>query len=122
MVTIFGAILGLLTVVIGAFGAHALQDILVQNGRVETFETGVKYQGLHALALLAIGQLSGKIESANLMRIGVSMLAGVVVFSGSLYVLSLTNITFLGAVTPFGGLLMIAGWVLLIIAIYKSKQ
>lgn len=121
MVTISGAILGLLTVVIGAFGAHALQGILLQNGRVDTFETGVNYQGIHALAMLAIGQLVGKIDEKSLKYAGMSMLAGVVVFSGSLYVLSLTNVTFLGAVTPFGGLLMIAGWVILIAAIYRSR-
>ena len=116
-----GSILGLLTVVIGAFGAHALEVILKQNGRVETFETAVRYQGLHALALLILGCLSDRINMKLINYAAWSMVIGVLIFSGSLYVLSMTNITILGAITPFGGLGMIIGWVLLIIGIYKYE-
>lgn len=116
-----GSILGLLTVVIGAFGAHALEAILNQNERVETFDTAVRYQGLHALALLILGFLSDKVKVRLIIYAAWSMVIGVLIFSGSLYVLSITNITILGAITPFGGLGMILGWVLLIIAIYKYE-
>ncbi len=120
-ILIAGSIFGLLTVVVGAFGAHALQATLLANGRVDTFETAVLYQGIHALALLIIGILSEKIGSPKIVYAGFSMVIGVLIFSGSLYILSLTNMTFLGAITPIGGLFMILGWVLLIIGISKSK-
>ena len=120
-IIIAGSIFGLLTVVLGAFGAHALQATLLANGRVDTFETAVLYQGIHALALLIIGILSEKIGSPKIVYAGFSMVIAVLIFSGSLYILSLTNMTFLGAITPIGGLFMILGWVLLIIGISKSK-
>jgi len=116
-----GSVFGLLTVVIGAFGAHALQATLLANGRVDTFETAVQYQGIHALALLIIGLLSEKIDSSKIVYAGFTMVIGILIFSGSLYTLSLTNMTFLGAITPIGGLFMILGWILLIIGISKSK-
>lgn len=115
-----GSIFGLLTVVIGAFGAHALEEILLQNGRVDTFETAVKYQGLHALALVLLGIVSEKLNSSLIRYAAISMVIGILIFSGSLYILSITNIGFLGAITPIGGLGLIAGWILLIIGIYKS--
>lgn len=120
-IIIAGSIFGLLTVVLGAFGAHALQATLLANGRVDTFETAVLYQGIHALALLIIGILSEKIGSPKIVYAGFSMVIGVLIFSGSLVVLSLTNMAFLGAITPIGGLFMIAGWILLILGISKSK-
>ncbi len=113
-----GAILGLLSVAIGAFGAHALRASLTASGRADTFETAVKYQFYHALALLAIGILlqltvGDVIAQKWLTYAGYSFLAGVLVFSGSLYILCATGITVLGAITPIGGLLMIAGWAML---------
>ncbi|MFT7031935.1 MAG: uncharacterized membrane protein YgdD (TMEM256/DUF423 family) [Cyclobacteriaceae bacterium] len=116
-----GSIFGLLTVVIGAFGAHALEEILLQNGRVDTFETAVKYQGLHALALVLLGIVSEKLNSSLIRYAAISMVIGILIFSGSLYILSITNIGFLGAITPIGGLGLIAGWILLIIGIYKPS-
>lgn len=115
-----GSIFGLLTVVIGAFGAHALEEILLQNGRVDTFETAVKYQGIHALALLLIGILSEKLHGSLMKYAAMLMVVGILIFSGSLYILSITNIGFLGAITPIGGLGLIAGWILLIVGIYKT--
>ena len=115
-----GSIFGLLTVVIGAFGAHALEEVLLQNGRVDTFETAVKYQGLHALALVLLGILSERLDATLIQYAAISMVIGILIFSGSLYILSITNIGFLGAITPIGGLGMIVGWILLIIGINKS--
>lgn len=113
-----GAVLGLLGVAIGAFGAHALRPTLEASGRIDTFETAVKYQFYHALALVLVGvllQLSGDSPAAVkwLTYAGYSFLAGVLIFSGSLYTLCATGITVLGAITPIGGVLMIVGWALL---------
>ena len=116
-----GAILALFTVAIGAFGAHALQYLLLQNESTETFETAVKYQSLHALALLILGILSGNLKNVWINYAAISMVIGTIIFSGSLYILSITNITFLGAITPIGGLGMIIGWIFLILAIYRGK-
>ena len=116
-----GSVFGLLTVVIGAFGAHALEEILLQNGRVDTFETAVKYQGIHALALVLLGILSEKLNNSLIRYAAILMVIGILIFSGSLYILSITNIGFLGAITPIGGIALIAGWILLIIGIYKSS-
>lgn len=113
-----GAILGLLGVALGAFGAHALRASLTASGRLDTFETAVKYQFYHALALVLIGILM-QVFAANSATVkllgwaGNSFLGGVLVFSGSLYVLCMTGVTWLGAITPIGGVLMIAGWALL---------
>lgn len=115
------ALLGTFSVIIGAFGAHALKDMLAASGRLETFETAVKYQFYHVLAMLAVGLLMYKIQDAKLAYAGISMLAGTVVFSGSLYILCFTGITKWGAVTPIGGVFMILGWALLAIVIANAK-
>lgn len=114
-----GAVLGLLGVALGAFGAHALRASLTASGRLDTFETAVKYQFYHALALVLVGMLLQQFGSNPttvklLGWAGYSFLGGVVIFSGSLYILCLTGITWLGAITPLGGLAMIAGWALLL--------
>ncbi|GAB3848931.1 DUF423 domain-containing protein [Hymenobacter terrigena] len=112
------AIFGGLGVAIGAFGAHALHDILVKAGRADTFETAVRYQFYHALAALAVGVLwASRPELRSLGTTGVLWLGGIVVFSGSLYALCFTGVTKLGAVAPIGGLLFLAGWVSLILAV-----
>lgn len=115
-----GTALGAISVMIGAFGAHALRANLETTGRLDTFETAVKYQFYHTLAILFIGLLLFKIESGAIEYAAISMLAGIFVFSGSLYILCLTNVGSWGAVTPFGGLLLIMGWVLLFIGLYKQ--
>ena len=112
-----GALLGALGVGIGAFGAHGLRKMLEASGRFETFETAVRYQFYHALALLAVGILLHiRPELRSLGTVAWLWLGGVVVFSGSLYVLCLTGITKLGAVTPICGVLFIAGWIVLLLA------
>ncbi|MDN5204973.1 DUF423 domain-containing protein [Fulvivirgaceae bacterium BMA10] len=117
---IAASILGGLAVMIGAFGAHALKEMLEVSGRTETFETAVKYQFYHALTLLFIGLGKEKIESRFLNYAAISMITGTIIFSGSLYILCLSGTTIWGAVTPVGGVLLIAGWVLMLLAIIKA--
>jgi uncharacterized membrane protein YgdD (TMEM256/DUF423 family) len=109
-----GAILGFLSVALGAFGAHALKATLAANGRVDTFETAVRYQFFHALAFLFAGLYFNENWAG-----GYAWLAGVVLFSGSLYVLSITNSTSLPVVmsTPLGGVCFLIGWVMLLLRI-----
>ncbi|MDJ1498055.1 DUF423 domain-containing protein [Cytophagaceae bacterium DM2B3-1] len=107
-----GAILGGLGVGLGAFGAHALKPMLEASQRLDTYETAVKYQFYHAFALLITGLLAYRIESRLLTYAGYSFLGGTLIFSGSLYILCLSGVRWLGAITPIGGVLMIIGWVL----------
>ena len=112
------ALFGGLGVAIGAFGAHALHDTLARAGRLDTFETAVRYQFYHALALLAVGALwAARPELRGLGLTGWLWLGGILIFSGSLYTLCFTGITKLGAVAPVGGLLLLAGWVSLALAV-----
>ncbi len=119
-VLIIAGILGALSVGIGAFGAHALQDTLTANGRLDTFETAVKYQFYHTLALLLLGILMLNFDQSYLNYAAYAFVAGTIIFSGSLYTLSLTNMTWLGAITPIGGLGFILGWVFLVLGVSKG--
>ncbi|MET4109104.1 DUF423 domain-containing protein [Hymenobacter sp. UYP22] len=110
------ALLGALSVGIGAFAAHGLRAMLTASSRLETFETAVRYQFYHALALLAVGVLWYVKPELNLGTVAWLWLGGILIFSGSLYVLCLTGVTKLGAVTPIGGVLFIAGWIVLLLA------
>ncbi|HNP19925.1 MAG TPA: DUF423 domain-containing protein [Fulvivirga sp.] len=109
------AIFGALAVAIGAFGAHGLKSFLIEAGRLDTFKTAVEYQFYHTLALLFIGVLQTQNDSKKLKWAAFAMTAGIIVFSGSLYVLCVSGLGILGAITPIGGLFFIAGWVLLIL-------
>ncbi|MBG8551993.1 DUF423 domain-containing protein [Hymenobacter guriensis] len=110
------AVLGLLSVGIGAFAAHGLHDMLQRTNRLDTFETAVRYQFYHTLALVAVGVLlAARPELQGLGRTAGLWLGGIVLFSGSLYLLCFTGYTKLGAVTPIGGLLFIAGWISLLL-------
>lgn len=118
---IAGAINGFLAVALGAFGAHALKERLSEK-YLAIWETAVQYQMFHALALIAIGilmssKLLGPVTSLN--TAGYLMLVGIILFSGSLYVLSLTGIGILGAITPLGGVAFLIGWIMLIVAAAK---
>ena len=105
----FGSLLGFLGVVFGAFGAHALKSRLSADMLV-VFETGVRYQMYHAFAILIVAAAIGRIGDANLLVLaGWFFVAGVVLFSGSLYALSLSGVGILGAITPVGGLLFLIG-------------
>ena len=122
------SVFGALAVIIGAFGAHALKEKLGPD-QLQVFETGVKYQFYHALALLMVGILFGKIENSNLNYAGIFFILGIVFFSGSLYLLSTLSITgldgikkILGPITPLGGLFFILGWISLCVGVLKSKM
>lgn len=117
---IIASVLGALSVAIGAFGAHALKAKLEAIGRLETFETAVKYQFYHTFAILAVAILMDKIVGKGFEYAGWSFLGGILVFSGSLYILCLTGVTKWGAVTPIGGLLFIIGWVLMAYSASKT--
>ncbi|MGB5453096.1 MAG: DUF423 domain-containing protein [Sedimenticolaceae bacterium] len=106
---VLGAINGFLAVAFGAFAAHALQNHL-SAGLLEVFQTGVEYQGVHALALLAVGMLGRDERGRALNLAGWAFASGILLFSGSLYLLALTDIRMLGAVTPFGGTAFLIGW------------
>ena len=112
-----GAILGALGVALGAFGAHALKDLLIKNGRLETFELAVRYQFYHVLALLFIGILMEQYGSPRMNWSSLSIFVGVVLFSGSLYLFALTNAKTFAMITPIGGLFLLGGWIVLIYAI-----
>ncbi len=110
---------GMLAVAFGAFGAHALRDRL-DDYALGVFETAVQYHFYHSLALLAVGVIALQQPQAALLRSsGWLFLLGIVVFSGSLYLLSMTGMRWLGAVTPLGGLSFIAGWACLAAAGWK---
>lgn len=116
---IAGAAMAGLSVAIGAFGAHALRARL-ESARIATFETAVQYHMLHALALLAAAALMGRVQSQNLLLAsGWLFAAGIFLFSGSLYALAITGITWLGAITPLGGVAFIGGWLCLGMAAWK---
>ena len=104
-----GAVLAGLAVAAGAFGAHALRTRLSPT-ELATFETAARYQMYHALALVAVGLLDRQRSDRLLTMAGWAFLAGIVLFSGSLYGLALTGIRGLGAITPLGGLGFLAGW------------
>ena len=115
-----GSINALLVVLIGAFGAHALKARLtVENMAV--FQTGVQYHFYHAVGLILLGLIALQIPITPYLRwSGWLMLVGIVLFSGSLYALSITNIRWLGMITPLGGTAFIIAWLLLTIGIMKS--
>jgi uncharacterized membrane protein YgdD (TMEM256/DUF423 family) len=104
-----GALAALLGVALGAFGAHALRDRLAPD-LLAIFETGVRYHFYHALGLLAAAYAAGRWPGGAPVAAGWLFLAGIVIFSGSLYLLSITGVRWLGAITPVGGVAFIAGW------------
>lgn len=117
---LFASILGGLAVVFGAFGAHALKKILSEE-QLKSFETGVKYQMYHAIVLLVIG-FNFNLETASEKYMVYSFMAGIFLFSFSIYGLVISSaknkkLSFLGPITPIGGLLLIVGWSLLAYAV-----
>jgi uncharacterized membrane protein YgdD (TMEM256/DUF423 family) len=107
---IIGAVLGFLAVAAGAFGAHLLEGRLTPRG-VEVWELAARYQMVHALALLAIGLLHRHRPSRAADVAAWAMLIGVIIFSGSLYLLATTGIGLFGAITPIGGTALLIGWI-----------
>ncbi len=118
---IVAALFGFTGVAAGAFGAHALRDHLTP-GDLEIFETAVRYQLVHAVALLGVAAAWARWPSVapTIALAGWSMVAGVVIFAGSLYILVGTGVRGLGAVTPFGGLALLAGWAALAWAVFRA--
>ena len=119
---LLGAANAALAVLLGAFGAHSLKAHLAAE-MMTVYKTGLQYHLFHALGLLAVGFALKQIgDSAWLRWSGWLMLAGIVIFSGSLYILSTTGWRWLGAVTPLGGIAFIAAWVLLAVAVMKGRK
>jgi uncharacterized membrane protein YgdD (TMEM256/DUF423 family) len=106
-----GAVFAFLGVALGAFGTHSLRD-RVPTGDLAIWATGVQYHTLHAVALIVIGLLCGRYERPQLRWAGWLVTAGITIFSGSLYLLVLTNVRVLGAITPIGGVCLLTGWLL----------
>ncbi|MCW3116528.1 MAG: hypothetical protein JWM28_610 [Chitinophagaceae bacterium] len=121
-----GALTAAIAVALGAFGAHGLKQI-VPPETVNTFQTGVQYQMLHALALLAVGIIAERFQDKFIKWSGFCFLLGILLFSGSLYLLTALKATDtiglngLGIITPFGGLFFIAGWLFLFAGIRKGN-
>ncbi|WJH34843.1 DUF423 domain-containing protein [Paenibacillus aurantius] len=119
---LWGSVLALLGVALGAFGAHALKDRLTED-MLAIYHTGVQYQMYHALGLLGIALLHDRLEAKKLVaRAGLLLVIGVIIFSGSLYLLALSGIKVLGAITPIGGVAFIAGWACLAAAAWKERR
>lgn len=118
---LLAGISGLLAVMLGAFGAHALKAQLAPT-LYAAYQTGVEYQFYHTLALLMVGLLRQQSESTHLQWAGRAFVAGILLFSGSLYLLALTGVKALGMVTPLGGVLFMIGWVMVILAGCKNKR
>ncbi len=110
---------GLLAVVLGAFAAHGLKGRLAPE-MLAAFQTGVQYQMVHTLALLAVLLLLFRTDSAWLLAAAAAFLLGIACFSGSLYMLAVTGVKWFGPVTPLGGLLLIAGWAALLVAVLRD--
>ena len=117
-----GSLFGLLAVIIGAFGAHGLEGSISAHA-LARYHTGVEYQFYHVAALLCLGTLSLKYDTTpRLLKVsGVAFVAGIILFSGSLYLYALTGIAKFGMVTPIGGLAFIAGWICLLIYSVRSS-
>ena len=114
--------LGVLAVSLGAFGAHALKNLLSDNGRLDTYELAVRYHFYHTFALLAVAILMDKYSIPRLKLSALLFFIGIIFFSGSLYALSLLNISKIAIITPFGGVFLIAGWATLFIAILRNSE
>lgn len=114
---VLGAVNAFISVALGAFGAHGLEG-RISDHYIAVWETAVQYQMFHAMGLIAIGILAGMTD-ISMNTAGWLMFAGIIFFSGSLYVLAVSGISILGAVTPIGGVLFLVSWVMVIIGIVK---
>ncbi len=113
-----GAIAALVAVALGAFGAHSLRAKLTPE-MLNIFEVGVRYQMYHAFGLIAVAWATARWPEAHLNAAGWAFIVGIVIFSGSLYLLSLTDTRWLGAITPLGGLAFLIGWAILVWSVAK---
>lgn len=109
-----------LAVAFGAFGAHGLKSKLTEE-MLTIYETGVRYHFYHALGVLLLGVIAQYLPNSTLLEwSGWLMILGIFIFSGSLYLLALTEVRWMGAITPIGGLCFIAAWIVLALAVWKS--
>lgn len=114
---LLGSLNMFIAVALGAFGAHALKKKLSED-MMKVYQTGIQYHIAHALGLLLLGLLAGSVENSSLVILaGWFLFAGIILFSGSLYALSLSGVRKLGAITPLGGLAFLAGWIILMVAV-----
>jgi uncharacterized membrane protein YgdD (TMEM256/DUF423 family) len=114
---LLGAVAAFLAVTLGAFGAHGLRGRLSPD-MMAVFQTGVQYHMYHALALILVSGIMGRMSGWLIQTAGWAFVAGIVLFSGSLYALSISGITMLGAITPLGGLAFLIGWACLAFAAF----
>jgi uncharacterized membrane protein YgdD (TMEM256/DUF423 family) len=116
----FGTLMMALSVILGAFGAHALKDMLDAN-MLAVYNTGVEYQFYHALGLLVVAFVASHIDTQEVNIAGIIMFASIFIFSGSLYLLTITGIKWFGVVTPIGGTGFVISWVILFISLKDVK-
>lgn len=114
--------LGALSVLIGAMGAHFIEDYLIYSDRVDTFETAVKYQFYHIFLLFFLAFFLDLSQQKMIKYAFYCCLLGIILFSGSLYLLCWTNNSIFGMITPIGGLLLVVSWLLFFISIIQSKK
>ena len=119
---ILGSINAMLAVILGAFGAHGLKGRLTED-LLAIYQTGVQYHFYHSLGLLLIGVIAWQLPGSVWLKWSAwIMLAGIILFSGSLYVLALTNVRWLGIITPIGGIAFIVSWLLLAMAAFRIEN
>lgn len=116
-----GAISGALAVLLGAFGAHLLKQ-LISPDMLEVYQTGIHYQFYHTFAMLCVGILMNFNPSKTLKWSGYLFIAGTIIFSGFLYLLALTGIKALGMIVPIGGLTLVAAWIFLLVHVLKIRH
>jgi uncharacterized membrane protein YgdD (TMEM256/DUF423 family) len=117
---ILGSLNAGLSVILGAFGAHVLKEQLTER-LMTTFQTGIQYHFFHALGLIAVAFVASQLPGSNLVKwSGWLMFGGILLFSGSLYLLSITGIRWFGAITPLGGVAFIVSWLLLALSAFKG--
>jgi len=117
---ILTAIFGFLSVALGAFGAHSLKNILDEYGK-SIYEKAVLYQMFHTVALFAVGVMQHFDKETSYSIAGWGFFVGIILFSGSLYLLATTGIKWLGAITPIGGVAFLFGWFWLVVSIFKAR-
>lgn len=115
-----GSVAGFLGVAGGAFGAHALKARISEQ-MLANFETGTRYLLVHAVALLVVGVMAGRDGASDLRWVGIPFAFGMAVFTGSLWIMALTNARWLGAITPIGGTALIIGWLALALAAIRDQ-